>query len=215
MSWSENLRVCSFVFNTKGIDDRNSSEKIRNPTVLDVGFCDATTPSLVPGTPTHLVDAINALLGGKGKKAVESLLLFRKSPINAIMKALVQGSSDRIAASAMPARIQEFFKDHTIPTETPMILLVYHEEETMNYLRNMGVDTSAWRLGLRSLLIPDRLEVRLSCWKHRPEMNFRTREETLLLQGDIAMPHTPLTTGSLQIPAVGKIRGPDLPVKIR
>jgi hypothetical protein len=162
VSWSKNLRVRSFVFNTKGIDDRNSSDKIRNPSVLDVGVCDATTPSLVPGTPTHLIDATNALLGGKGKKAVESLPLFRKSLINAIMKALVNGSSDGIAANAMPVRIQEFFENHIIPTEAPMILLVYHEEETMNYLRNMGVDTSAWRSGLRSLLIPDRLEVRLS-----------------------------------------------------
>jgi hypothetical protein len=44
---------------------------------------------------------------------------------------------------------------------------------------------------------------------------FRTREETVLLQGDIAMPHTPSIIGSLQIPTVGKIHGPDLPVEIR
>ena len=74
VSWSKNLRVLSFVFNTKGIDDRYSAEKIRNPIVLDVGFCDATIPSLLPGSnPSHLVDAGNALLGGKGKKAVSSL----------------------------------------------------------------------------------------------------------------------------------------------
>ena len=70
VSWSNNLRVRSFVFNTKGIDDRNSLEKIRNPIVLDVGVCDAITPSLLPSTPVHLVDARNGLLGGKGKKKV-------------------------------------------------------------------------------------------------------------------------------------------------
>jgi len=74
VSWSKNLRVCSFVFNTKGIDDRNSAEKIKKPIVLDVGFCDANTPSLLPGSnPTHLVDAGNAKLGGKAKKAVDLL----------------------------------------------------------------------------------------------------------------------------------------------
>ena len=52
-----------------------------------------------------------------------------------------------------------------------MILLVYHEEETMNYIRNMGVDISAWRSGLRSLLVPDRLQVKLSFPTHNPEMN--------------------------------------------
>ena len=41
--------------------------------MLDVGFCDATIPSLLPGPPTHLVDAGNALLGGKDKKAVSLL----------------------------------------------------------------------------------------------------------------------------------------------
>jgi len=50
-----------------------------------------------------------------------------------------------------------------------MILLVYHEEETMNYIRNMGVDVSAWRSGIRSLLILDRLQVSFSFQKRNPE----------------------------------------------
>lgn len=72
ISWVRNLRVRSFVFNTKGIDDRISADKLRNPIVLDIGFCDATVPSLHPNIPTatHIVDAANALLGGKGKKTV-------------------------------------------------------------------------------------------------------------------------------------------------
>ena len=78
VSWSKNLRVRSFVFNTKGIDDRNSADKIRNPIVLDIGFCDASTPSLLPNIPTatHFVDAGNALLGGKGRKTVVFPLLY-------------------------------------------------------------------------------------------------------------------------------------------
>lgn len=97
-----------------------------------------------------------------------------------------------------------------------MILLVYHEEETINYIRNMGVDVSAWRSGLKSLLFPDRLQVRPSFRKQDPETEyfFRTWDETVPLQGDIAMP-TLLTIGSLQIFTVGKIRGLDLPVEIR
>jgi len=111
--------------------------------VLDIGLCDATIPSLLPGgNPTHLVDAGNALLGGKGKKGA-----FRH-----------HGGSDRIAANTMPARIRELFKDHLNSTEAPIILLVYHEEETINYIRNTGVDVSAWRSGLRTLLFPDRLQ---------------------------------------------------------
>ena len=52
-----------------------------------------------------------------------------------------------------------------------MILLVYHEEETINYLRNMGVDVSAWRSGLRTLLFPDLLQVRFYFRKQHPEIN--------------------------------------------
>ncbi|KAF8803995.1 hypothetical protein BYT27DRAFT_7194724 [Phlegmacium glaucopus] len=143
VSWSKDLLVRSFIFNTKGIDDRNSAEKIRNPIVLDIGFCDASIPSLHPNIPTatHLVDAGNALLGGKGKKTA-----FR------------HGSSDRIAANAVAARIREVFKDHTSRTEVPMVLLVYQEEQTMNYLRNIGIDVSAWQSGTRGLLIHDPLE---------------------------------------------------------
>ena len=46
-----------------------------------------------------------------------------------------------------------------------MILLVYHEEETINYIRNMGVDVSAWRSGLRTLLFSDHLQVRAFFFK--------------------------------------------------
>ena len=81
------------------------------------------------------------------------------------------GGSDKIASNAVPARIRELFKDHLNSTDAPMILLVYHEEETINYIRNMGVDVSAWRSGLRTLLFIDRLQVKLSFRKQDPEKN--------------------------------------------
>ena len=81
------------------------------------------------------------------------------------IKAFRHGSSDKIAANAVPARVQEIFKDHVSSTEAPLILLVYHEEETINYIRNMDVDISGWRTGLRDLLIPDRLQVSFSSQK--------------------------------------------------
>ena len=88
-----------------------------------------------------------------------------------IVKAFRHGRSDRIAANAVPARIREIFNNRSNSLEAPMLLLVYHEEETLNYIRNVGVDVSTWRSGLRSLLIPDRIEVSLSFCKHNPEKN--------------------------------------------
>jgi hypothetical protein len=55
----------------------------------------------------------------------------------------------------MPRRIQDFFKEYHRERNTPMILLVHKEEETMNFLLNMGVDVSRWRFGLRDLLMPE------------------------------------------------------------
>jgi hypothetical protein len=55
----------------------------------------------------------------------------------------------------MPARIQIFFKEYHRESDAPMILLVSKEEDTMNFLHNMGVDVSRWRYGLKDLLIPE------------------------------------------------------------
>ena len=55
----------------------------------------------------------------------------------------------------MPTKIQYLFKEYHRERSAPMILLVHKEEETMNFLHNMGVDMSRWRFGLRDLLMPE------------------------------------------------------------
>ncbi|KAF8151745.1 hypothetical protein B0H34DRAFT_665187 [Crassisporium funariophilum] len=145
-SWSQNLRISAMVFNTKGLDDRRTEERIKNPLVLDVGFCDAESPTLEPDArkTSHIINAANSLLGRKQ----------RKLPF-------VHGNTETVPGSEMPTRIQALFKNHVHPTDQPMILLVYKEVETMNYLRNMGVDISSWRFGLGDLLVMDRSTVSL------------------------------------------------------
>ena len=162
-------------------------------------------------------------LGGKVKKLWVSipLYIFLESD-NAITKTFRHhGGSDSIAASAISARIRELFKDNLDSTEAPIILLVYHEEETINCIRNMGVDVSAWCSGLRSLLFSDHSQVRLAFLPKAGSRNkctdffFRTWDGTVPLQGDIAMPRTLSTIDSHQIFTVVKIRGLYLPVEIR
>jgi len=50
-------------------------------------------------------------------------------------------------------RIQDFFKGTS--SEAPMILLISKKEETINYLTNMGIDTSGWLDGIRDLMMSD------------------------------------------------------------
>ena len=62
----------------------------------------------------------------------------------------------------MAQRIQSFFQDcQNIKSSNPIILLVCKEEESLNLLRNMGVDTAGWRSGIRDLLLPESGSVRL------------------------------------------------------
>ncbi len=57
-------------------------------------------------------------------------------------------------------RVKELFKDHEgTKSENPIILLISKEEETLNLLRNSGVEVSGWRSGIRDLIISDDIPV--------------------------------------------------------
>jgi len=78
--------------------------------------------------------------------------LGRKQP----KRAFNHGVTEDIASEDVAKRIQSFFQDHqNIKSSNPIILLVCKEEESLNLLRNMGVDTAGWRSGIRDLLLPD------------------------------------------------------------
>jgi len=63
--WAKDIRICTFVFNTKGIDDRPRAERTRYSAVLDIGFCDAQLPLLAPDytSAKHFLYTKNSLLG--------------------------------------------------------------------------------------------------------------------------------------------------------
>lgn len=70
----------------------------------------------------------------------------------------------------MAQRIKSFFQDHeSTKSSNPIILLVCKEEESLNLLRNMGVDTAAWRSGIRDLFLPDSGAVRLHILDVHPD----------------------------------------------
>ncbi|KAF8906976.1 hypothetical protein CPB84DRAFT_1769105 [Gymnopilus junonius] len=147
LPWTRGLRVCSFVFNTKGLDHRTTEQKLNNPIVLDVGFCEAQLPSFEPiySTARHVVNHRNrTLTAGKERP---------KKPFS-------HGSSEEVEDSEMPARVQEFFKDYTRSTEQPMILLVFDKDLTMKYLGKMGVYAEHWQAGLKNLLMPQSIRDR-------------------------------------------------------
>ncbi|PPQ67779.1 hypothetical protein CVT25_009083, partial [Psilocybe cyanescens] len=154
LSWAQHLRICSFVFNVRGIDDRKLEERLRNPLVLDVGFCEASIPSLDPiySTARHIIDQRNVLMGGNRKVNNLVLTLFGEAVLTVIMKPFAHGQSQKMHISSMRESLQEYFNDYRVRSGRPMILLVYNQELTLNYLRKMDVDTSAWSYDLKALL---------------------------------------------------------------
>lgn len=57
-SWTNSFRICSFVFNVFGVDDRYRAQRIANPKVLDVGVSSGCVPDLdeMEGTTHFSVD---------------------------------------------------------------------------------------------------------------------------------------------------------------
>jgi hypothetical protein len=45
-SWVNSIRICSFVFNTFRIDERDSKEQLANPMIIDVGLTTGNIPDL-------------------------------------------------------------------------------------------------------------------------------------------------------------------------
>ncbi len=71
-------------------------------------------------------------------------------------------------STALPRAIQELFQG----CKSPLVLLVNNKEETLNYLHNMGVNTSDWENGLMGLLY----DVRVFPLKHAiPTLNLHSK----------------------------------------
>lgn len=74
-TWTNAFRVCAFVFNTKGRDQRLSKDRIAHPIVLDCGLAEATAPDLETMRETiHLILLQNSKMNQGTPKLVSSSL---------------------------------------------------------------------------------------------------------------------------------------------
>ncbi|KAF9467664.1 hypothetical protein BDZ94DRAFT_1248699 [Collybia nuda] len=133
-SWVESLQICSFVFNTVLVDQRHSSERVTNPRVLDVGIAEADIPGIFPRSPIHIRGSWNAYLS-RGKQGN-----FR------------YGTTEELDRDSANLRVKQYFADKIGSNTHPTILLVHDRQTTLNFLKNCGVDTNNWELGIKGLL---------------------------------------------------------------
>jgi len=59
------------------------------------------------------------------------------------------GQTEALDLSVIASRLQGFFEERSTH---PMILLVHDQGPSLNVLRNCGVDTSTWEVGITGLI---------------------------------------------------------------
>ncbi|KAJ7099471.1 hypothetical protein B0H15DRAFT_820388 [Mycena belliarum] len=144
-SWTSSIRVFSFCCNVWSVDSRPLEERKRAPRMLDVGLCEAPTPTLAGEmiTSSHIVLANNSNLQNAKKLDYEY-----DDP---------HGPTETLDAPALAGRVRDFFSRYTETTANPIVLLVHHRETAMNVLKSFGVDISRWEFELKKLLRPERI----------------------------------------------------------
>ncbi|KAF8621958.1 hypothetical protein AX15_007388 [Amanita polypyramis BW_CC] len=136
-TWAKSLRIFSLSFNTKWNDTRPSGERLQHPILLDVGWSEAT----VPGVTTK-------------PSATKYCQIFENRFMNRGSQRMdfEHGEKGELASSEVSKKLKDVFGGRVESTREPIILLVLDESLTRNALRDFGVDTSAWKSGLKELL---------------------------------------------------------------
>ncbi|KAJ7125266.1 hypothetical protein C8R44DRAFT_782751 [Mycena epipterygia] len=141
-SWSSSMRVFSFCYNLWLLDARSPQDRQRLPKVLDVGWCEAPTPTL----------------GGEMKMSrhiiVENNKLLKNPNMGVYEYATDHGATETLDARTVAAQVQEFFGRYTEPTTSPIVLLVHDKQTAVDVLKSFGVDVSKWDFELKNLLRP-------------------------------------------------------------
>ncbi|EAU91130.2 hypothetical protein CC1G_03298 [Coprinopsis cinerea okayama7 len=121
--WTQNLRICSLVYNLWSLDHRAVSDRRRAPRLLDVGFAEARVPDLEykPGTGVHLSDERNLGL----KQGAETT-----------REAFRYGDSHTMSQDQIGDKLRELLR---LDPRQPTILLIMGEDWTTDILGSLGV----------------------------------------------------------------------------
>ncbi|KXN91338.1 hypothetical protein AN958_01313 [Leucoagaricus sp. SymC.cos] len=142
-NWTHGLRLMSFTFNVKTLDQRSYEEKQQSPEPLDYGWAEvtdvlSTRVSFKPGSFQHLVCAKDRLL----------------QPQHRTRANFEHGTTRTIPLEEIELLARQFFTTVAERNDVPTILLVHDEGLTRNVLRGLNIDTSEWESGIGQLLWP-------------------------------------------------------------
>ncbi|KAG6831002.1 hypothetical protein H0H87_006575 [Tephrocybe sp. NHM501043] len=146
VSWAPASQIYSFAFTIRLPDTRSSEERTKSPILLDCGLAQATLPDATDGTSLRYRE-----------KSVIHISFYTNRMLSAGSPKLKfkHGETEELDDLATSARLKEFFATTIYQGSSvgsaPVILLIHNALVAMNALRNLGVDTSEWKIGLKDL----------------------------------------------------------------
>ena len=147
--FTPSFAVSTFVFNPRQNDERPSVERLERPVMLDCGLSEATVPDLTLKTDSsvHFVISNNRFMNA-GTKQVRVMLSLGASYL-CLRQDFEYGQTEVLDLSVIGSRLHGFFRERSTQ---PMVLLVHDRVPSLNVLRNCGIDTSTWEVGITGLL---------------------------------------------------------------
>ncbi|KAI0950112.1 hypothetical protein AcV7_008677 [Taiwanofungus camphoratus] len=138
-----NVSMFSLTFNTWKADVRSRTERDQDPKILDVGWTEFTLPTafndLAVKSSVHLVVDENSLFNNPGMKRLE----------------FEYGTTETVEKSSLCIRLRQLFTNAEKFLASPVLLLVHDEQQTLQLLRTLGIDTLGWVHGISNLLYSD------------------------------------------------------------
>jgi hypothetical protein len=139
LRWMTHLRMYSLVFNTWARDERPKQDRLENPKLVDIGWTKVSIPDLRPMETVHYIQSENTMFGQGPKLDSQEFL---------------HGTSETISKASISQHLSDLFLGDGNQGGDPIILLVNGDESTRYALRSLGIDVTAWKSGIKELLLP-------------------------------------------------------------
>ncbi|KAJ7083490.1 hypothetical protein C8R44DRAFT_992040 [Mycena epipterygia] len=172
ISWRSSIRIFSFCYTLWSSDVRALSERRASPMILDIGWCEALTPTLEGDMkdPRHIVIKEHRHLNLKNPSQNEDKQTTQTtqtthdvnnqftytydSIANGISRKqrYEYGETEICEMRVARERIQAAFGKYAQPAAHPVLLLVHDAETAMAVLKSLAVDVSLWEFGIKNLL---------------------------------------------------------------
>ncbi|KAJ7744778.1 hypothetical protein DFH07DRAFT_776978 [Mycena maculata] len=136
-SWSISLCVFSFAYNLWATDERSAADRRRFPKFLDIGWCEAVTPTLQGDMKMEKYIMLDKY-DGLGNFGQGDLYEY--------------GEKEVCSREVAGEQIEAIFGKYTCSTPHPALLLVHNVETAMDVLKSLGVDVTQWEFNLKNLL---------------------------------------------------------------